>query len=69
MRKIGIVLIGAGVLALIYAGFTFTTKEKVADIGPIEIKAEKKHSVDWPPITGAVLIVGGIILMVMDKKK
>jgi hypothetical protein len=69
MKQLGIVLIGIGVVALIYTGFTFTTKEKVLDLGPIEIKKEKKHNISWPPIAGAVLIVGGVILMVMDKKK
>jgi hypothetical protein len=69
MRQLGMILIGVGIIALIYTGFTFKTKEKVVDLGPLEINKEKKHNVSWPPIAGAVMIAAGIGLMVMDKKK
>jgi hypothetical protein len=69
MRQLGMVLIGAGILALIYTGFTFTTEENVVDLGPIEINKEKKHKLNWPPFAGVALILGGIGLMVVDKKK
>ena len=54
---------------LIYTGFNYVTKEKVVDIGPIEINAEKNHTVKWPPIVGLVLIVGGIAIIALDRKK
>lgn len=69
MRSLGIALVVLGVLALIYTGFTFKTKEKVVDLGPLEINKEKKHAVNWPPIAGAVLLAGGLVLIVIDKKK
>jgi hypothetical protein len=69
MRSVGIALIIIGVVALIYTGFTFTTKEKVLDAGPIEINKEKKHAVNWPPVAGALLLAAGIVLIVLDKKK
>jgi len=69
MKQIGIFLIGIGVLALIYSGFQYTTKEKVVDLGPITIDKKEKKSIDWPPITGALLIIGGVVVLIMDKKR
>jgi len=69
MRQLGIILIGLGIIALIYTGFTFTTKEKVVDLGSVEINKQKKHNISWPPIAGAVLIVCGIAMVVLNKKK
>jgi hypothetical protein len=68
MRSLGIILVVIGLVALVYTGFTFTTKEPIIDAGPIEISKNKKHSVSWPPIAGAVLLVSGILLIVTNKK-
>jgi len=68
-KTIGIVLIVIGVIMMVYTGFNYVTKEKVVDLGPIEINAEKSHSVQWPPVIGLVLIVGGILVVVLEKKK
>ncbi|HSO89179.1 MAG TPA: hypothetical protein VLQ91_21680 [Draconibacterium sp.] len=68
-KPLGIVLIVIGIVMLIYTGFNYVTKEKVVDIGPIEINAEKNHTVKWPPIVGLVLIVGGIAIIALDRKK
>ena len=67
-KTIGIVLIAAGVLMMVYTGFNYVTKEKVVDLGPIEINAEKTHTVQWPPFVGIALIIGGIVVFVLDKK-
>jgi uncharacterized membrane protein len=69
MRSLGIILIILGILALIYTGFTYTTTEEVAEIGPLEVNKEKEHSVNWPPILGAIMLVGGIVLVATDRKK
>jgi hypothetical protein len=69
MKQLGMILIGLGIIALIYTGFTFTTEEKVVDLGPLEINKEKKHKISWPPIAGVALLIGGVILIVMDKKR
>ncbi|HSH20157.1 MAG TPA: hypothetical protein VLA03_06875 [Draconibacterium sp.] len=68
-RTLGIVLVVIGIIMMVYTGFNYVTKEKVVDLGPIEINAEKSHNVQWPPIVGLVLIVGGIIVIVLDKKR
>jgi hypothetical protein len=68
MSVIGIVLIMAGALILAYQGFTYTHKEKIIAIGPIEATAEKKETIPLPPILGELFVVGGIVLLVVDRK-
>ena len=69
MKTLGIVLIVLGILAFVYTGFNYTQKEKVVDIGPLEVNAEKEKTVSWPPMVGIALIVGGVIAIVADKRK
>jgi hypothetical protein len=69
MKNFGIILIILGVIALVYTGFSFTTKEKVVDLGPIDIQKEKQHRVNWPPILGILLMVGGIAIIATSRRK
>ncbi len=57
-----------GIVAFIYTGFTYTTKDTVAAIGPLELKANKKHNISWSPIAGVVMVVGGMVLLAMGRK-
>jgi hypothetical protein len=66
---IGIILIVLGVVALAYQGITYTTREKVLDIGPIEATAEKQKTIPLPPIVGGLALVGGIILVATGARK
>ena len=65
----GIILIVIGIVALAYQGITYTTREKVVDIGPIQMTAEKTKRLPLPPIVGGIALVGGIVLLVMGSKK
>ena len=67
-RTLGVVLIGLGIVGLIWGGFTYTTKERVVDIGPIHATRDKTHDVPLPPIAGALALVGGVVLVVTAKK-
>jgi hypothetical protein len=58
-----------GVLALAYGGFSYTTREKIVDIGPIEATAETEEHVPLPPILGGAALVGGIVLLVLSGRK
>ena len=65
----GIILIVIGIVAFAYQGITYTTREKVVDIGPIHITAEKTKTLPLPPLVGGIALVGGIVLLVMGNKK
>ena len=68
-RLLGIALIILGVVAFAYQGITYTTREKVIDIGPLEATVEKEKTIPLPPIVGAVALVGGIVLLMVGAKK
>ena len=65
----GIVLISIGLVMIVYTGIKIVTKEKIVDIGPIEISQKKNNSIKWSPILGAVFLVGGILILALDNKK
>ena len=65
----GIILIVIGIVALAYQGITYTTREKVVDLGPIQVTADKTKTLPLPPIVGGIALVGGIVLLVMGNKK
>jgi len=66
---IGIILVAIGIIALAYQGITYTTREKVVDIGPIQINADKTKTIPLPPILGGIALVGGIVLLVAGGRK
>jgi uncharacterized membrane protein YdcZ (DUF606 family) len=68
-KTLGIVTIIIGAIMIFYTGFNYVTKEKVVDIGPIEINKEESHPVQWSPIVGVILVIGGVVLVITDKKK
>jgi drug/metabolite transporter (DMT)-like permease len=69
MKILGIVLIVAGIVALVYGGFTYSTTKKDVDMGPIQISHKQNHSVPLPPILGVVAIIGGGALVYFGAKK
>ncbi len=66
---IGIILIAIGIIAFAYQGITYTTREKVMEVGPVEVTSEKTKTLPLPPIVGAIALVGGSVLLVMGYKK
>lgn len=66
---IGIALIVLGVIAFAYQGITYTTREKVIDIGPIQASVEKEKTVPLPPVLGALALAGGIVLLIAGTRQ
>ena len=65
---VGVVLIVLGLVALAYQGITYTTKEKVVDLGPLKVETEKERTIPLPPVVGAVAIVAGLALVVLARR-
>lgn len=69
MKKAGIVILIAGLLLTIFTTFSYFTREKVVDLGKVEITANKKHRVAWSPLIGlGVIGVGGVVFLMASKK-
>ncbi len=66
---LGIILIVAGIAIFAYQGITYTSREKVVDLGPVEVTAERSKTLPLSPIVGALALVGGVVLLVMGSKK
>ncbi len=66
---LGIILIVVGIVAFAYQGITYTTREKVIDLGPMHMTADRTRTLPLPPIVGAIALVGGIVLLVTGRKK
>jgi hypothetical protein len=66
---IAIILIVLGIVSFAYQGINYTTREKVVDIGPIQVTSEKTKTLPLPPIIGVIALAGGIVLLVMGVKK
>jgi len=65
----GIILIVLGVAALAYQGITYTSRETVLDIGPVQATAERQKTVALPPVLGIAAVAGGVALLVVGMRK
>jgi len=66
---LGIILIAVGIIAFAYQGITYTTREKVVDLGPIQMTADRSRTIPLTPVVGAIALIGGIALLVTGSKK
>lgn len=66
---VGVILIILGTAALVYEGVTYTTKEQVAKVGPLEATAEVEKTLAVPPVVGAVILVGGVLLILIGVRR
>jgi hypothetical protein len=72
MKPIGIagaVLIVLGLLALVYQGITYTSRDTVLDIGPVHATAERQKTLPLPPILGVAAMAGGVALLIAGARK
>jgi uncharacterized membrane protein YidH (DUF202 family) len=67
MRSIAILLILVGIGIVIWGAYGFQTREKVIDVGPLHATREKEHHVPYGPVAGALLAIGGVVLLVKGK--
>jgi len=68
IKMVGTVLLVIGIVMTIFTGFNLVTKEKVVDLGSLEISTNKKTPIYWSPITGGILAVAGILMLTLGRK-
>jgi len=66
---VGIALIVLGIVAFAYQGITYTSREKIIDIGPIQATADTQKTIPLPPLLGGLVLAGGIVLVLVGAKK
>ena len=66
---LGIILIVVAIVAFAYQGISYTSREKVIDVGPVHMSADKTRTIPLTPIVGAIALAGGIALLVVGSKK
>jgi len=69
MTIAGVMLVLLGVLALAYQGVSYTTRETVIDIGPVQATADRERTLPIPPVLGIVALVGGVVLLISGARK
>jgi hypothetical protein len=69
VKTAGIIILIVGLLMTLYTGFTFVTKEKVLDVGGLELTRDDHHTISWQPYVGiAAIVIGGVLLVASRKK-
>jgi hypothetical protein len=66
---LGILLIAFGIFSFVYRGVSYTEREKVLDVGPIEATTEQKKTVPIHPLLGTIALVGGVALLVAGARR
>ena len=64
---VALILIVIGIVALAYQGITYTTSEKVVDLGPLKVETQRERTIPLPPIVGIAALVGGVILLLVRR--
>jgi len=68
-KLMAIVLIALGIIAFAYQGISYKSQDRIVDLGPLHVTAEKTHTLPLPPIVGGIAFVAGIALLVFGSKK
>ena len=69
LKIVAVVLIVAGVLGLMYGGFSYTKETHDVKLGPIELSVNEKQTVNIPVWAGVgAIVVGGLLLIFGSKK-
>ena len=70
MKKAGIIILVIGLVITLITGFNFVTKEKVLEVGELQITRDKQHSLAWSPVVGVVvMVIGGAVLLFGTHKR
>jgi hypothetical protein len=65
----GLTLIVLGLVALVYQGISYTSRETVIDIGPVHATADRQRTLPLPPVLGVAAVAGGVVLLIAGVRK
>jgi hypothetical protein len=68
VKPLAVGLIVLGLIGLAWGGFSYATRDTVFKAGPIQATKEKTHTVPIPPLAGLIALVGGIALLISDRR-
>jgi hypothetical protein len=66
---VGVILIILGIAGLVVPRFSYTTEEKVLEVGPIVATAEKEHSIRVPDVAGVIAVIAGAALVFASRRR
>jgi hypothetical protein len=66
---VALILVTIGIVALAYQGITYTTSEKVVDLGPLQIEAKREKTIPLPPLVGVAALVAGVVLLLVRGRR
>ena len=69
MKLLATLFISLGIVAFAYQGVGYKTQENIVDLGPVQVTAEKSHTLPLRPIAGGIALAGGIGLLVVSTRK
>jgi hypothetical protein len=69
MKIFGFALVVIGVIALAYGGITYNRQKTILDVGPFKATATEQRNVPLSPIVGGIALLGGILLLVVPRKR
>ncbi|HXH81643.1 MAG TPA: DUF3185 domain-containing protein [Candidatus Tectomicrobia bacterium] len=69
LAVVGVILIVLGIVALAWQGITYTTTEKVVEVGPLKVEAERERTIPLPPVAGGVAVAAGIVLVLLARRR
>lgn len=68
-KTAGIVLLALGILAIVYGGFTYTTKKHEVDLGPVEFSVREQERVNIPLWAGLITVAAGAGLIMLPHRR
>jgi hypothetical protein len=69
LALVGVLLIALGLVALVYQGITYTSRETLIDIGPLHATADRQKTLTLPPVLGIAAVAGGVALLMAGMRK
>jgi hypothetical protein len=69
VKLIGIALIVLGVIGLVYEGISYTTREKIIDVGPLKAEVSRKKTIPVSPVVGVVAVGAGVVLLLFGGRR